>query len=170
MHSNWSRLKSKRRQHDCAPCARLKLEREKDVWSKNVTILKYVKERVDLNVYMCDWEVFNDVSFWLCVLNSPGVCQSFDHVSSNSLSWCCDDGGPTLTGVCSPLCPSLELSAWWKKKKRKKKRGRLRCQVRFWSSTKRSAAGADCSGHTCDWFKEIGSHHSGFSCPSLATG
>ena len=121
MHSNWSRLKSKRRQHDCAPCARLKLEREKDGWSKNVTILKYVKEQIDLNVYMCDSEVFNDVSFWLCVLNSPGVCQSFDHVSSSSLSWCCDDGGATLTDVCSPLCPSLELSAWWRKKKTKKK-------------------------------------------------
>ncbi len=94
----------------------LKLERENDDWSKNVTILKYIKEWVYLYVYMCDREVLNGVSFWLCVLNSPGVCQSLDHASSSSLSWCCDDGDGRMTDACSPLCPSLEPSAWRTKK------------------------------------------------------
>lgn len=94
----------------------LKLEQENDDWSKDVTILKYIKERVYLYVYTCDREMLNGVSFWLCVLNSPGVCQSLDHASSSSLSWCCDDGDGRMMDVCSPLCPSLEPSAWWGKK------------------------------------------------------
>lgn len=65
---------------------------------------------------MCDCKVLSGVSFWLCVQNSPGVCPSLDRASSSSLSWCCDGGDGTLTDVCSPLCPSLELSAWRRKK------------------------------------------------------
>lgn len=69
-------------------------------------------------IYMCtcDCKVLSGVSFWLCVQNSPGVCPSLDRASSSSLSWCCDGGDGTLTDVCSPLCPSLELSAWRRKK------------------------------------------------------
>lgn len=61
-------------------------------------------------------EVFSGVSFSLCAPNSRGICLNLDSASSSSLSCCCDDGGETLMDVCSPLCPSLELSAWWTRK------------------------------------------------------
>lgn len=94
----------------------LKVQRQNDGWSKEKVKI-YIKERVYLCVCMYDQEVLNGVSFSLCALNFRGVCLNPDPASSSSLSWCCDDGDGTLTDVCSPLCPSLELEAWWGKEK-----------------------------------------------------
>lgn len=104
------------RRDDCAPCTGLKVQRQNDGWSKKKVKI-YIKEWVYLCVCTYDQEVLNGVSFSLCALNFRGVCLNPDPASSSSLSWCCDDGDGTLTDVCSPLCPSLELEAWWGKEK-----------------------------------------------------
>lgn len=113
---NGFRLKSVWWNNNCAPCARLKLERK----MMNGTILKYIKEMVYLymctRVCVCMWEVLSGVSFWLCVLNSPDVCRNPVLGSSSSPSWYCDVAGGNSMDVCFPLCPSLKPSAWRRKK------------------------------------------------------